>query len=52
MPVRRSVTSRNRVIGVSVALAWDTKASGSMKRFLDSSTSQPEASTGQPNSPQ
>src|SRR5215212_8208054 len=41
-----STTSRaslKRARGVKAALAWDTKASWLMKRFLDSSTSQPEA---------
>ena len=33
--------------GVRAALAWDTKASWLVKRFLDSSTSQPEAFTCQ-----
>jgi hypothetical protein len=31
------------LIGVSRALAWDKKASGGWKWFLDSPTSQPEA---------
>src|SRR5215218_4221820 len=38
-----SSASLNRARGVNAALAWDTKASWLMKRFLDSSTSQPEA---------
>jgi hypothetical protein len=33
----------NRARGVKAAFAWDTKASWLVKRFLDSSTSQPEA---------
>ncbi len=39
--IRRASLSRAR--GVRTALAWDTKASGLMKWFLDSSTSQPGA---------
>jgi hypothetical protein len=38
-----SSARRIRARGVNAALAWDTKASWLMKRFLDSSTSQPEA---------
>ena len=38
-----SFACRSRALGVSAALAWDTKASWLLKRFLDSSTSQPEA---------
>ena len=38
-----SFASRKRARGVRAALAWDTKASWFVKRFLDSSTSQPEA---------
>src|SRR3954464_15153404 len=37
--------SRRRPRGVKAALAWDTKASWLMERFLDSSTPQPEAFT-------
>ncbi len=38
--------SRSRVLGVKAAfgwLAWSTKASGRLERFLDSSTPRPEA---------
>jgi hypothetical protein len=38
-----SSASLKRARGVKAALAWDTKASWSVKRFLDSSTSPPEA---------
>ncbi|WP_323749868.1 hypothetical protein, partial [Curtobacterium sp. VKM Ac-1376] len=36
-----SLARRRRARGVSAALAWDTKASWSVKRFLDSSTPPP-----------
>jgi hypothetical protein len=36
---------RKRAFGVKAALAWDTKASWSVKRLFDISTSQPEAFT-------
>jgi hypothetical protein len=38
-----SRASVNRTRGVRAALAWDTKAAWFVKRFLDSSTSQPVA---------
>lgn len=38
-----NLASRSRAFGVRAALAWDTKASWCVKRFLDSSTSQPGA---------